>query len=49
MIYFNTIEHTVFDTRFWIETGMESLFKMRYGSSWLWYYLNWEINGEILL
>lgn len=27
---------------------VELYYKMRYGPSWRWYYLNWEVNGEFL-
>jgi hypothetical protein len=27
---------------------VELYYKMRYGPSWRWYFLNWEVNGEFL-
>lgn len=33
---------------FWITHNVETYYKMRYGASWRWYYLNWEQNGEFI-
>lgn len=32
----------------WQETAVKLYFKLRYGPSWLWYWTNWEVNGEFL-
>jgi len=32
----------------WQEFWIREYYKIRYGPSWLWYYINWEQNGEFL-
>lgn len=33
----------------WLDRWAETYFRERYGSSWLWYYNNYQTNHEILL
>jgi hypothetical protein len=33
----------------WADLWLELYFKLRYGPSWRWYWLNWETNQEILI
>jgi hypothetical protein len=35
--------------KFWLDPMLQEYFKLRYGASWQWYWLNYEINQEILL
>jgi hypothetical protein len=35
--------------RLWADLYLELYFKLRYGPSWRWYWLNWETNQEILI
>jgi len=35
--------------KIWQDCFMECYYKMRYGEGWRWYYLNYEVNNEILL
>jgi hypothetical protein len=35
--------------KIWQDLYWENYFKLRYGPLWRWYYLNYELNGEILL
>jgi hypothetical protein len=32
----------------WLDLWVENYYKMRYGPSWRWYWLNYEVNGEFL-
>ena len=34
--------------KFYQDRWIEIYYKMRYGPSWRWYYLNWEQNGEFI-
>ena len=34
--------------RIWYDAWLEIYFKLKYGPSWRWYWLNYEQNGEIL-
>jgi hypothetical protein len=34
---------------FWLDPMIKVYFKLRYGPHWLWYYINFEQNQEIML
>jgi hypothetical protein len=33
----------------WADPGLQTYLQMRYGQNWRWYWLNWQVNHELLL
>ena len=45
----NTLKVLPEISKIWQDCYMECYYKMKYGEHWRWYYLNYEVNDEILL